>query len=109
MNDNLTISTVPLDPTTIQARLRSQVGETTGMQTDAVLLEAVDLIEIQRDEISKLREAQYQYQEYERRRQYPEPFKVGAVLGRRGNMSYALQILHVWNNWPNVDIEVGLP
>jgi hypothetical protein len=60
-------------------------------------------------EIERLREALHAEREMHRHRAYPEPFKVGAVLGRSGNMSYALQILHVWNNWPTVDIEVSLP
>jgi hypothetical protein len=59
--------------------------------------------------IGELEDALEKEREYSRKRQYPEPFKVGAVLGRYKNKSYALQILHVWNNWPNVDIEVALP
>lgn len=62
-----------------------------------------------REDNAKLRAALHDEHEYHRKRAYPEPFKVGAVLGRAGDLSYALQILHVWNNWPNVDIEVALP
>lgn len=62
-----------------------------------------------REDNAKLREALRREQEYHRERSYPEPFKVGTILGRAGDLSYALQILHVWHNWPNVDVEVSLP
>ena len=62
-----------------------------------------------REDNAKLREALRREQEYHRERSYPEPFKVGTILGRAGDFSYALQILHVWHNWPTVDVEVALP
>ena len=62
-----------------------------------------------REDNAKLREALRREQEYHRERSYPEPFKVGTILGRAGDLSYALQILHVWHSWPNVDVEVQLP
>jgi hypothetical protein len=62
-----------------------------------------------RDDNAKLREALRQERQYHRQRSFPEPFRVGTILGRAGNLSYALQILHVWHTWPNVDVEVALP
>jgi hypothetical protein len=62
-----------------------------------------------RETIRDLQAKLEQEREYHRLKQYPKPFKVGSVLGRYKDLSYALQILNVWNTWPNVDIEVALP
>ncbi len=67
---------------TIQDRMRWQIGQTTGLKTDDVLREGAEFIEIQRDEIAKLRAEVYRCQEYIRHIQRPEPYRIGQVIGK---------------------------
>jgi hypothetical protein len=73
----------------------------------------INAVESERDALAqrceRLENALQEEREMQQHRQYPEPFRVGSVLGRYENFSYPLQILHVWNNWPCVDVEVSLP
>jgi hypothetical protein len=64
------------------------------------------LAEAERDAL-KLRKALNDEREMARLRQYPEPFRVGAVYTQRGNVRYMLPIIHQWNEWPDIALEVG--
>ena len=96
------------DSDTIQQRMRWQIGQTTGLTTDAVLQEGADLIDAQRDEIAKLRAEVHRFQEYVREREFPQPPRIKAVIGRAGQLDYALQITRVCHD-PDVTIMVSLP
>ncbi len=104
--DHRTEKTMPEGAAT---RARWQIGQTTGLKTDAVLRECADLIDVQRDEIAKLRSALYDLQEHMRRREFPEPFRLRAVLGLKGDTRYALQIIRQLAEYPDVVVEVALP
>jgi hypothetical protein len=45
--------------------------------------------------------------EMHRRAQHPEPFHIGAVYTQRGGIRYMLPIVHQWNEYPDIALEVG--
>ena len=45
--------------------------------------------------------------EIHRRAQHPEPFHIGAVYTERGGIRYMLPIVHQWNEYPDIALEVG--
>lgn len=94
---------------TIQDRMRWQIGQTTGLQTDAVLREGAELIDIQREEIAKLRAEVQRCHEYIRERDFPQPYQISEVIGKTEKLDYVLPIIRTLNSYPRMVIEVGLP
>jgi len=62
--------------------------------------------ELEKD-AARLREGLNDELEMARHRQYPEPFRVGAVYTQRGNIPYMLPIIHQGNERPDIALEVG--
>jgi len=60
-----------------------------------------------RAENEALRHALEGEREMARRREYPEPFRVKAVYATRDDVRYMLPIIHQWNEWPYIALEVG--
>jgi hypothetical protein len=60
-------------------------------------------------ENASLREELRYAHECIKRIQRPEPYRIGAVFGLKGNVKYALQIVHVYSEYPVMTIEVMLP
>ena len=65
---------------------------------------ALDAAKAERD---ALYEKLVEEREMHRRAQHPEPFHIGAVYTERGGIRYMLPIVHQWNEYPDIALEVG--